>query len=331
MPVDPKDWEAFLRNFPAAHILQSAAWGEVKSRAGWFPVRFVRAGCGAQVLFRRLPGGWTIAYIPKGPVGRINPEFWNEVESTCRAYRAIFLQIEPDLWQEDGDDLRTWLDAHARPSRPIQPRQTILLDISDGEDAILARMKQKTRYNIHLAEKKDIIIRPWDDLPAFARMMRVTSERDGFGVHSEAYYRQVYQQFVPDGQGVLLAAFFEEKPLAAVFILGAGERAWYFYGASTNEERNRMPTYLLQWEAIRWAARHGCKSYDLWGIPDAPEEQLEGQFTDRSDGLWGVYRFKRGFGGQIRRSAGGWDVVYSQPLYRLYQWYIARRRTEDAG
>lgn len=86
-----------------------------------------------------------------------------------------------------------------------------------------------------------------------------------------------------------------------------------------------MPTYLLQWEAMRWAASRGCEEYDLWGVPDAPEAELEENFSNRNDGLWGVYRFKRGFGGELVRSAGAWDRVYHPQLYRLYLRYMKGR------
>lgn len=81
-----------------------------------------------------------------------------------------------------------------------------------------------------------------------------------------------------------------------------------------------MPAYLLQWEAIRWAKAHGCTEYDLWGVPDVDEGKLETYFSERSDGLWGVYRFKRGFGGELRRAAGPWDRIYQPLLYQLYSW-----------
>ena len=89
-----------------------------------------------------------------------------------------------------------------------------------------------------------------------------------------------------------------------------------------------MPAYLVQWEAIRWARQKDCVSYDLWGVPDADPETLEAEFMHRSDGLWGVYRFKRGFGGQIKRAAGAWDKVYNQVAYLAYQLLIARRSSD---
>ena len=140
----------------------------------------------------------------------------------------------------------------------------------------------------------------------------------GIGVHSQAYYRRAYELFHPQGLAELLVAEFEGKPLAALMVFANGERSWYLYGASNDEERNRMPTYLLHWQAIQWARARGCLTYDLWGVPDVEETELEAQFENRHDGLWGVYRFKRGFGGQVLRAAQAQDRVYLRLLYSLY-------------
>jgi lipid II:glycine glycyltransferase (peptidoglycan interpeptide bridge formation enzyme) len=119
----------------------------------------------------------------------------------------------------------------------------------------------------------------------------------------------------------LLLAEYKQKLLAALMTFRHGNDAYYFYGASSSSHRNLMPAYLLQWEAIQWAKGYHCKSYDLWGIPDAPPSRLEAEFTQRTDGLWGVYRFKRGFGGQIIRSIGAFDYVYNPQLYKVYRFY----------
>ena len=149
--------------------------------------------------------------------------------------------------------------------------------------------------------------------------MRETGARDEFGVHSHAYYQKAYELFHPDDACEMFVARFEGRPLAAIFVFAAGDRAWYFYGASTNVERNRMPTYLLQWEAMKWAIKKGCTEYDLWGVPAEDVTVLERDFTSRGDGLWGVYRFKRGFGGRIHRSIGAWDRPYNRVLYSAYR------------
>ena len=110
-----------------------------------------------------------------------------------------------------------------------------------------------------------------------------------------------------------------------------GKRAWYLYAASRDEQRQLNPTYLIQLEAMRWAGSKGCTEYDLYGVPDFDEETLEEQFTERKDGLWGVYGYKRRFGGRLLRSVGAWDRVYQPALYWLYRAWVARRRRGRRG
>lgn len=321
-------WEEFVKRLPDVHVLQQGAWGDLKAGFGWAVTWVVSGETGAQILFRKLPLGFSIGYIPKGPLGRdARVDFWQEVDRACRKRRCIFLKVEPDGW-ENGN-LPGLAKSHGFiPSSPIQPRRTVEIDLNGGEDLWLERMKQKTRYNIRLAQKKDVKISETTDINAFHELMQVTGKRDGFGVHSLSYYRNAYQLFHDRGDCAILQAYFEDRPLAALMVFRSGSRAWYFYGASNDEERNRMPTYLLQWEAMRWAAARGCRTYDLWGIPDEEENVLEADFSSRSDGLWGVYRFKRGFGGEIKRSAGAWDRVYMPVYYKAYQWYARRMGRE---
>jgi lipid II:glycine glycyltransferase (peptidoglycan interpeptide bridge formation enzyme) len=186
-------------------------------------------------------------------------------------------------------------------------------------------MKQKTRYNIKLAQKKGVVVRASSDIETFHRLMQETGGRDQFGIHSLAYYQKAYELFQPNGACTLLLADVGGQPLAGLMVFTQGERAWYLFGASSNELREYMPTYLLQWEAIRWARERGCKLYDLWGVPDVDETTLESEFNLRSDGLWGVYRNKRGYGGSLVRSAGPWDRIYSTVAYKLYLWWITHR------
>ena len=359
------EWKEFLAAHPETHLLQTGEWGELKSAFGWEAARVIVGDCGAQILFRKLPLGFTLGYMPKGPVfsdqcSVISEQFWAEVDEVCRARRAIFLKIEPDDWECDDsrrriaksgdfalqvkiepvewecDDSRRRIaksgDFALRASpHNIQPRRTIIVDLRGSGEEILARMKQKCRYNIRLAEKKGVAVRTWDDVAAFHRMVLATGERDVFGVHSLEYYRRAYDLFHEAGMCEMLVAEYEGRPLAALMVFARGKRAWYFYGASTDESRNLMPTYLLQWEAMRWAKARGCEEYDLWGVPDEDEATLEANFETRRDGLWGVYRFKRGFGGELRRAAGALDRVYNLPLYRLYLWRMSRGAEEPGG
>ena len=110
-------------------------------------------------------------------------------------------------------------------------------------------------------------------------------------------------------------------------VFAQGHRAYYFYGASSNEHRNLMAPYAVQWSAMQWARTKGCTSYDLWGVPDYELEYLESEFAQKNDELWGVYRFKRGFGGALIRSIGAWDLVYNPIFYLIYQIWVKKTQT----
>ncbi|MCC6498965.1 MAG: peptidoglycan bridge formation glycyltransferase FemA/FemB family protein [Anaerolineales bacterium] len=330
MIVSLTDWNQYLSQHPNAHLLQTGEWGELKSAFGWKPVRIVAGAHGAQILFRKMPLGITVGYIPKGPVfepldSGINDLLWDEIDVECKKYKAIFCKLETDTWGNEDWILGASKVQWIKSKHNIQPPRTLIVEIKNTEEEILARMKQKTRYNIRLAEKKGVTVRPWDDIESFHKMMLITGGRDGFGVHSLEYYRRAYELFHPKGMCEILVAEFEGKPLAALFVACNGNRAYYLYGASTDEERNRMPTYLLQWEAMKWAKSRGCDEYDLWGVPDEDEATLESNFESRHDGLWGVYRFKRGFGGELKRAAQALDRVYNPLLYWAYLKLVGRR------
>jgi peptidoglycan pentaglycine glycine transferase (the first glycine) len=338
-------WDAFTSQYLDIHFLQSAAWGELKRDFGWSVARIQTGAIGAQVLFRSIFPGLTMAYIPKGPIGLSDParvnwgEFLNEVDRLSKKKHAFFLKIEPDAWDTHPNEATTPSPRNFPPepfigrevplgfqlsTHSVQPPRTILIDLSCTEEIILSRMKQKTRYNIRLAQRSEITVSSSTDLELFSTMMNETGERDQFGVHSPLYYQTFFDLFQPRGECELLLATFQDEPLAMLIVMRHGRRAWYLYGASRSIHREKMPTYLLQWEAIRWAKSHHCLSYDLWGVPDEEESVLEANFSSRSSGLWGVYRFKRGFGGDLFRSAGPWDRVYNPLLFRAYQYWTNR-------
>jgi len=327
-------WTDLVASAPNGHVLQSWAWGELKAQFGWRALRLREGPAAAQVLFRSLPLGLgSIGYVPRGPVVDFGDPaaleaLLDRLHPPARAGRAICLKIEPNL-EEDPSWVHRLRALGFRPSpHTIQPRRTIVVDLDAEPEALLARMKQKTRYNIRLAGRKGVTVRAGGeaDLPAFYRLMEVTAERDRFGVHSQAYYEAVHRLFVPPGWGRLLLAEYRGQLLAGLVVLAYGDTAVYLYGASSDEQRNRMPTYLLQWEAMRWAKAQGCRFYDLWGVPDEDEEVLEAGFAERNEGLWGVYRFKRGFGGRLVRTVGAWDFVYKPVRYWLYALAATRIR-----
>lgn len=345
-PFDGETWNSFVAASPTGHLLQSWQWGQLKAAFGWQAVRVgVEEGgrlvAGAQVLFHSLSPffpRFSIAYVPKGPIldfdGLEVPEaLWSALHRLAHQRRAILLKIEPEL--PDSPTVARQLQACGFRSgqQTIQPRSTIHIDLRADLDEILARMKSKTRYNLHLAGRKGVLVREGtaDDLPLFYHLIKLTGRRDGFAVHSREYYETAYRLFVPTGLARLFLATYHDEVIAGLMAFAFGQRAWYMYGASSDRERNRMPNYLLQWEAICWARERGCLTYDLWGIPDEvgkEPEKYKGTVTDRQGGLWGVYRFKQGFGGHVVRYVGAYDYVYRPTLAWLYNKAMAWRRSQ---
>jgi len=316
------EWESFLLRHPQAHLLQTSTWGELKARHGWRPLRLERGNAGAQVLLRQVLPGIRIAYVPRGPVGPWKTMLPDLVEA-CRACGAFALILEPDADDPEAEGLEGL--GFVPSTRSVQPATSVRVDLQGSEEDVLARMHQKTRYNIGLAGRRGVSVRPWNDPGTFAAMLRATGDRQGFGVHTPAYYRDAYDLFHSRGEAELLLAEKDGESLGALMVFGWGPGAWYLYGASTTSRRELMATYLLQWEAMRWARQRSAAWYDLWGVPDATPEELEAGFEKRQDGLWGVYRFKRGFGGRWFQTPGAWEIPIRPTLYRAYRMFGARR------
>lgn len=257
------------------------------------------------------------------------------LDQACRERRAIVLTMEPDL-----EDKPTWretvrsLGFRRAPFSAVQPRRTLVVDVSPKEEEILMAMKSKTRYNIRLAGRKGVTVREGSEeaVATFNDLLAATADRADFGIHPPEYYERAYREFAPRDLARVLLAEVDGQAVAGLMVFALPPRSWYFYGASINAHREKMPTYLLQWEAMRWAKSRGCETYDMWGIPDEDRETLEDEFTERSDGLWGVYRFKRGFGGDVVRTLGAWDRIYAPLRYQLYRAGLAlRNRLWDTG
>ena len=325
-------WDRLADSHPNRHLLQTWAWGELKSQHGWQAERLAlldgdEAVAGAQVLSRAIGRLFPIAYVPKGPmVDWTNaPQvtaLLTAVRDFCRRQRCAFIKIEPPI-RSDDRLLRHLTALGFRPSRwAVQPPRTILVDLALPEEHILAAMKQKTRYNIRLAHRKGVSVRQGTsaDIGTFFNLMIRTGQRDSFSIHDRQYYSDAFLLYQPERCALLLAEV-TGKPVAGLMVFAHPPVAYYLFGASSDDARELMPNYLLQWEAMRWARRHACNIYDLWGVPDQDEETMEsrvGKLDATGQGLWGVYRFKRGFGGRVVRDVGAFDFVLNPPLFWAY-------------
>jgi peptidoglycan pentaglycine glycine transferase (the first glycine) len=335
--TDRSTWNATLALIPYAHVLQTWEWGEFKAATtGWKPERIAYMNKGeavamAQVLTRQ-EGPLRVMYVPKGPaLDYANPPLRAAVLDHLKRHAAgmgaIFVKIDPDVvmgvgmpgepqaYQEPlGSQIaQEWDQAGLEFSREqIQFRNSVVIDLRRPEDEMLAAMKSKTRYNVRLAVRRSVTVRFGDaqDLDLLYALYAETALRDDFVIRPLDYYRKAWGDFMQAGLAQPIIAEYKGDPIAHVIIFGFGKRAWFFFGASSDRERNRMPTYLLQWEAMRWAKAQKMVAYDLWGAPD--------DFADENDPLAGVYRFKAGFGGQVVRRIGAWDYPARPLLYTAY-------------
>jgi len=321
-------WNNALLQLPYQHVLQSYEWGQFKARHGWKPLRllFEKNGsvqAAASILKRRLPYlPLCIMYVPKGPALDYSDDELLEyvlaaLEDVAKRHHAIFIKIDPDVCLDElsspAAEVITTLEKRGwrLSSEQIQFRNTVLIDLTREENDLLKAMKSKTRYNVRLAARRGVKVRIGgpDDLSLFYEMYAETSARDGFIIRPFDYYCDAWQSFTKANLAQLFIAEYEGQPLAGLILFRFGKKAWYMYGASRNLHRNLMPNHLLQWEAMRWAKAQGCTVYDLWGAPDV---------LDESDPLWGVYRFKEGFGGRFVRHIGAYDYPSSRFLYQFY-------------
>ena len=349
---DAASWNALIADLPDAHLLQTWQWGMIKADGGWDVLPQVwrddehNVQAAALVMERSLPlPGLKILYIPRGPLmdwdnAELRLQVLKDLESLAKKRGAIFIKMDPEvvLWRgvpdtedaletETGKTLQTEMKASGWrfSAEQIQFANTMWMDIQPSEEELLANMKQKTRYNIRLAGRKGVTVREGtaEDLPLMYRMYAETSVRDGFVIRPEAYYLRVWQLFMEAGMMTPLLAEVEGDVVAGLALFHAGKCAWYLHGMSRAVHRNKMPTYLLQWEAMRKAKALGCARYDLWGAPDV---------FDDSDSMWGVFRFKQGLGGEVICTLGAWDYPakrwlfwgYTQVLPRILD--IMRRR-----
>lgn len=334
--TDRQQWNNFVANSEYCNITQSYEWGEL---GPFLASQILRVGvlddesqlCAAMlVIVTRAPLiHRPYFYAPRGPVidDPTSPALGvllNFVKTEARKQGAFMLKIEPGGNDEDEGWLAA-LQAHNFHPNPhaVHIRNEWVLNIQPEEKEILGGMKEKWRYNIRLAGRKGVTVRRGEgqeDLDKFYKIYETTSERDEFFIHNKSFYEEIMRLYTQDDRFALFLAEYEGQPIAGIIVLRYGRWSWYMYGASSNEHRNLMPNHLLQWNGMQWAKAHGCWYYNFRGIPDILEEGQE---------LWGVYVFKRGFGGYAIRALETHDLIYQTLVYNIYTRLLEVKRRRD--
>lgn len=321
----------FLYTVETSNILQSPFWGSLKEAFGWKPILFNYNGVDILVLVRKVIGKYSIAYIPHAPLlpvddqtggnlKEIGLEIKNSLPPKCFALRY---DLPTGVYQTDPVQFNMNPELK-KASSDIQPPDTVIISLKESEEDILLRMKSKTRYNIRLSFRKGVIVKKTgiESLDDWYKLYEETSLRDKITIHSKFYYKKIFElsfegsELKEYPEIVMFRADYNNQLLAGIIVAVYGRRATYLYGASSNQDRNLMPAYALQWEALKYAKEKGCSEYDLFGIP--PENNPDHPMS-------GLYRFKTGFGGDILHRPGCWDLPLKPVVYKVYRWVESAR------
>ncbi|MCC7492572.1 MAG: peptidoglycan bridge formation glycyltransferase FemA/FemB family protein [Fimbriimonadaceae bacterium] len=326
--ADAAAYDSFVGQHPLNDFAQAWAWGELKGRGEWTPHRYgVFAGehlvAAAQLLLRRLPAGYTLAYISRGPiVDLVGPAaqpwrtaLFSGLQQFAQAQRAICLKLDPCLPATEPHQLTA---CGCRPTPGLdgrfggtQPRYVMRLDLTPGLDQVFADFKPDYRNRIRKSEKRGVTVRLGTpaDLPGFYRLLTETAARQHFAVRGPAYFEGLLADCQGACQAALLLAEREDRLVGGILCLGYGDTTWYLYGGMNDEGREHYSGYRLQWEAMQWAVARGCRTYDFRGV--APP-------TAEDSPLYGLNRFKGGFGPELVEWVGEWDLVLRPLPYHAF-------------
>ncbi|MEX1112541.1 MAG: peptidoglycan bridge formation glycyltransferase FemA/FemB family protein [Candidatus Andersenbacteria bacterium] len=322
---DADAWNECVFASPSSSFLQTWEWGEIQKKLGVNPQRFVVESDGVfqavfLILARPLPLGRSWLYIPRGPIVRDDAlSVWTQIEKgieeIVKKERPLFVRLDPALTDiPDVFAAKRWRKAE----REVQPRHTLLLDLTPGEDDLLAALASKTRYNVRLSQRKGVTIRfssEVNDVDTFLQLAQDVHSRSGFSFHPDEYYRGIMEVLGPQGLAELAIAEYEGVAVAAHLMVYAGPVATYAHGASSSQHRNLMAPTRLYWETILRAKSRGCTTYDFFGV--APKDAA-------SDHPWsGITRIKQGFSGTYTEYIGAYDFAPDTMIYNAF--HIARR------
>ncbi len=317
-----RDHREFLDQFPVGSFLQSRFWSRVLTAQGvknWqLSVYDNHQVVGQCLLYsRKLFFGKSYLYAPKGPfISVTNPVQAKEVFALVltqirditigtQQRQEIFCRLEPNIAPPQ-------LDIPFVRTESIQPELTTVLNLNQSEENLFSSFKEKTRYNIRLAEKKELAVK-WDDgavgLEKFLSLLPKTSLRHRIRSHQRKHYEALIQ--ANDNEGIVQIAWAHrgKQVVAAHVYIFYGSTVTYLHGASDYNERALMAPYLLQWEAIKKARDLGFRYFDFGGLAPA----------DGSKPSWeGFSRFKRSFNGEEMTSPGTFDFIYIPMWYSVY-------------
>jgi lipid II:glycine glycyltransferase (peptidoglycan interpeptide bridge formation enzyme) len=334
-----REEEHALYNKVVDHPLQSWEWGNFRSRTG---LKVERIGFfdhnqlkkALQVTFHPVPGfgGRTIGYLPKGFMP--DEEQLAALKQLAEQHNSLFIKLEPNVANKVDavsahSQVAEFLQSHgAVPGRQLFNKYTFQLSLDKTEEQLFEGLASKTRYNVNVAYKKGVQIvenTSAEGMENYLSVLSETTKRQGFYLHTENYFRTMWE--VMGGSGIMriFEAHYEGQILVSWVIFVFNDMLYYPYGASRSAHRDVMASNLMMWEMIRLGKSLGLRAFDMWGCL-GPE-------PDEKDPRFGFHRFKKGYGGDHLEFLGTYDLVTNPPLYKLFtlvdnvRWKLLRLRT----
>lgn len=333
--TEEKNWNKLVAANPdGGHIYQTYEWGQYKNKYKWRPLRLIyeegKTKIAIQLLSKNVRSMGRVYYCPKGPgfFAKFTPttaskqqfrKFTTEVRKflNSRDKKGLILIVEPEALEGTIELKKMGWDKFRHD---LQFKATIIVDLDRPDEELLASFKQKTRYNIRLAQKKGVVVerREADKemLDLMYKLMKATQKRAGFFLRPKDAFYTYWRDFAKDGMGQFLVAREGDDILAAVYAFVFNKRAYYKEGGSFDVKRNLMAPHLLQYETMRWAKEKGATSYDMVAAP--PKDRLE----DTKHPHHSLYQFKSGFNPEVTEFIGCYDLVLN-PRARV--WLKAER------
>ncbi|MDW7652105.1 MAG: peptidoglycan bridge formation glycyltransferase FemA/FemB family protein [Bacillota bacterium] len=329
-------FDTFIAGAKYGDILQTYAWGHIK-QPDWEPLRAVVEDdtgtilAAFSILFRRLPvAGYSVAYAPRGPVVNDagNHHLWNftlhAMSDLARQKKAVVLKVDPAIPenQDVAEALRNagfHLTGAKHEFGGLQPRYTFRLPLNGSIEDIFSRFPKKLRYKINYGPKNGLNFRANEEtsIADFYAALAETGERNDFLTRSPGYFQHLYDTLQKEDRILLLTGYVADEPVISSLTFCLGDKAWAVYGGQTDKHRKLYTYHAMNWERIKWAYAKGAVWFDFYGVPGVVDEEHP---------LYGLYHFKKSFGGDYVSLAGEWDKPFSGALYWLWETGLPRYR-----
>lgn len=339
--ITEKDKKAY--NMLAMHPMQSYEWGEFRKKTG---IKVVRQGLFEkntlsqilQVTIHKIPKTpWAVGYLPKSILP--TKEMTSQLRKIGKENNCIFIQLEPQVIANEQNKKNMLHLGLSQAAHPLFTQYTFQLDLRPSPEELLKNMSQKTRYNIRVAIKHNVIVREEYSEEAFTAYQKLTEEttnRQGFFAHTKKYHQLMWDTLKTqraklgekhnkdDLQAHLFIAYYEKQPLTTWIVFTFHDTLYYPYGASSSQHRETMSSNLMMWDVIMFGKKMGLKLFDMWGSL--------GENPDTRDPWYGFHRFKAGYGPELIKFVGSYDLVLNPFVYQGYiiadklRWLLLRFR-----